>query len=104
VINPDFSCSFTGFTLVFCSLQNLINESHRINSVQASALFIELNDEQIRCSLRSKGAVDVCKIAKKFGGGGHKTASATYLPVPLEYAELLILKEVKRQLEQIETQ
>jgi oligoribonuclease NrnB/cAMP/cGMP phosphodiesterase (DHH superfamily) len=30
----------------------------------------------IKVSLRSVGAVDVAKIAKKFGGGGHKNASA----------------------------
>jgi phosphoesterase RecJ-like protein len=87
----------------YSDTENLINESHRIESVKVSALFIDFNDERIRCSLRSKGAVDVCKIAKKFNGGGHKTASATYLPVPLEYAKSLILKEVKIQLEQIET-
>lgn len=30
---------------------------------------------RIRCSLRSAGKVDVAKIAKKYGGGGHKQSS-----------------------------
>jgi uncharacterized protein len=35
---------------------------------------------EIRVSLRSDGSVDVAKIAQKFNGGGHKTASGFSLP------------------------
>jgi len=78
--------------------ENLINECHRIGVIEASALFIELEDGRIRCSLRSKGGVDVSKIAQKFGGGGHKAASGTFLPGPLENAEQLILSEMSEQM------
>jgi phosphoesterase RecJ-like protein len=74
--------------------ENLINESHRIATVRASALFVELNDGRIRCSLRSKSDLDVAKIAQKFGGGGHRMAAGTFLPGPLENAKRLILDEV----------
>ncbi len=74
--------------------ENLINECHRIGTLEAWALFVELKDGRIRCSLRSKGAVDVSKIAQKFGGGGHKVAAGTYLPGPLEDAKRLILNEM----------
>lgn len=76
--------------------ENLINECHRIGTLEAWALFVELKDGRIRCSLRSKGAVDVSKIAQKFGGGGHKVAAGTYLPGPLEDAKRLILDEMAR--------
>jgi len=33
-------------------------------------------DGAVKVSLRSNGSVDVAKIAKKFGGGGHKNAAA----------------------------
>jgi oligoribonuclease NrnB/cAMP/cGMP phosphodiesterase (DHH superfamily) len=36
---------------------------------------------RIRCSLRSTGKIDVSKIAKKYGGGGHKAASGFSFPV-----------------------
>lgn len=36
---------------------------------------------RIRCSLRSAGTVDVAKIAKKHGGGGHKESSGFSFPV-----------------------
>lgn len=36
---------------------------------------------RIRCSLRSAGKIDVAKIAKKYGGGGHKQSSGFSFPV-----------------------
>ncbi len=76
--------------------ENLINECHRIESVKLSALFVELKDGRIKCSLRSKDSIDVSKIATKFGGGGHKMAAGTFLPGPLENAKQLILKQIKQ--------
>jgi len=83
---------------VHSDTENLINESHRIGTVRASALFIELKDGRIRCSLRSRGGPDVSQIAVKFGGGGHTMAAGTFLPGPLENARQLILAEMKKQL------
>lgn len=59
--------------------ENLIDECQRIESVEAAALFTELADGGFRCSLRSKGKVDVRKIAQKYGGGGHTLASGVNL-------------------------
>ncbi len=78
--------------------ENLINECKRISSVEVAALFVQLKDGRIRCSLRSSGGVDVCKIAEKFDGGGHKMAAGTYLQGPVENAKQLILDAVSEQL------
>ncbi|MCX5646289.1 MAG: bifunctional oligoribonuclease/PAP phosphatase NrnA [Phycisphaerae bacterium] len=78
--------------------ENLVNECQRIGSVSVSALFVELKDGRIRCSLRSRDTIDVNEIARKFGGGGHKLASGTYLPAPLEHAMQLIHDEVVQRL------
>jgi len=82
----------------YSDTENLINECHRIDSVEVSALFIELKDGRIRCSLRSRGPLDVSKIAAKFGGGGHTKAAGTFLPGPLENAKKLILAEIEQRL------
>lgn len=82
----------------FEDTENLINECQRIASVRVSALFVEQKDGRIRCSLRSRGEVDVSDLAAMFGGGGHKMASGTYLPGPMANAERLILDEVTRRL------
>jgi phosphoesterase RecJ-like protein len=77
----------------YADTENLINETRRMNSVDTSVLFIELGDGRIRCSLRSKGAVDVGRIAEKFGGGGHKMAAGTFIPGPIEKAKQAIISE-----------
>ncbi len=87
--------------------ENLVNECQRISSVQVSALFVELRDGRVRCSLRSRpdmqrrcgDVVDVSEIARQFGGGGHKMASGTYLPAPIEHAMQLIFEEVAKRLD-----
>lgn len=78
--------------------ENLIDESQRIGSVQMAAMFVELADGGFRCSLRSKGKVDVQIIAKSYGGGGHKMASGVTLPGPIEKAKKMISEPVIAQL------
>jgi phosphoesterase RecJ-like protein len=83
----------------YSDTENLIDESRQIGTVEVAALFVELKDGRIRCSLRGRGAVNVCQIAQKFGGGGHKMAAGTYLPGPLQNAKQLINAEVEKQLQ-----
>ena len=78
--------------------ENLIDECQRIGTVEAAALFVELADGRIKCSLRSKGGVDVRLIAAKFGGGGHTMAAGAHLAGPMENAKGLIRAEVENQL------
>jgi phosphoesterase RecJ-like protein len=85
----------------YSDTENLINQAHRIGTVKASALFIELKDGRIRCSLRSRGPLDVSQIAAKFGGGGHKMAAGTYLPGPLENAKQLIRTEIEKRFQSV---
>lgn len=92
ITHPDFER--TGAT--YADTENLINECRRIDSVDATALFIELDDGRIRCSLRSKGALDVGEIASQFGGGGHMMAAGTFVPGPMNNARKLILTEVTK--------
>ncbi len=82
----------------YSDTENLINECNRLSTVQVSALFIELKDGRVRCSLRSRGAVDVSQVAAKFGGGGHKMAAGTYLTGPVENAKGLVLGEISKRL------
>jgi phosphoesterase RecJ-like protein len=94
ILKKDFED--TGGT--YADTENLINESRIIKTVDTTALFIELGDGRIRCSLRSKGAIDVGKIAEKFGGGGHKMAAGTFAPPPIEKAKKLIYDEISKRL------
>jgi phosphoesterase RecJ-like protein len=55
--------------------EGFINIPLQVKDVEVS-LFIKENPESgVRCSLRSKGGVNVAAIAQHFGGGGHATAA-----------------------------
>ena len=55
--------------------EGLINLPLTVRDIQAAVFFKEIDTHDYRVSMRSKGDVDVCAVAKTFGGGGHKNAS-----------------------------
>jgi len=55
--------------------EGLINLPLTVREIQAVVFFKEVDHAEYRVSLRSKGAIDVGEVAKRFGGGGHKNAS-----------------------------
>ena len=55
--------------------EGLINLPLTVKEILAVVFFKEADGNQYRISLRSKGPIDVCAVAKEFGGGGHKNAS-----------------------------
>ena len=65
--------------------EGLINLPLTVKEIQAVVFFKEIDSTHFRVSLRSKGDIDVCAVAKQFGGGGHKNASGCTVEGP--YAE-----------------
>jgi phosphoesterase RecJ-like protein len=59
----------------FEDAENFVNIPLRSRDIAVSVLVKENQEGQIRCSLRSKGQVNVSKIAQAFGGGGHVSAA-----------------------------
>jgi phosphoesterase RecJ-like protein len=55
--------------------ENFINIPLRSRDIVVSVMVKENREGQIRCSLRSKGQINVSKIARIFGGGGHVSAA-----------------------------
>ncbi len=53
----------------------IVNHALSIAEVEAVAFFKELSPSNYRISLRSKGKVNVAKVAETFGGGGHRNAA-----------------------------
>ena len=59
------------------------------------AIFVRVVNGVSRVSLRSKGQIDVSKIAAEFGGGGHFNASGcTIETLDVEKAKEIVLKEI----------
>ena len=55
--------------------ENFSNFPRMIKTVKISAVFRDIGDGFWKASLRSKGNVNVAKIAELYGGGGHKNAA-----------------------------
>jgi phosphoesterase RecJ-like protein len=45
----------------------------------------------VKVSFRSRGAVDVARLAEQFGGGGHRQASGAILATSLDEARARVL-------------
>jgi phosphoesterase RecJ-like protein len=52
-----------------------VNAPLRAREIMVSVMVKESRKGKVKCSLRSKGAIDVSKIAHDFGGGGHVNAA-----------------------------
>jgi bifunctional oligoribonuclease and PAP phosphatase NrnA len=76
--------------------EGLVNYVLSIGEVEVSAFLRELPDGRIRVSLRSKGKLDVARVAEHFGGGGHQCASGCSLDGPLNFAVDRILETLRR--------
>ena len=57
-----------------------------MDGVKVAILFRELEDGRIKVSLRSKGSLDVHRLAIEFGGGGHRNASGIVMNGSLDQA------------------
>jgi bifunctional oligoribonuclease and PAP phosphatase NrnA len=75
--------------------EGLVNYALAIGDVEAAVFFRELPDGRFRVSLRSKGRLDVSRIAEEFGGGGHACASGCSVDGPLHAAAESVLGKIR---------
>jgi phosphoesterase RecJ-like protein len=78
--------------------EGLVNYAIAISGVDVAIFLRELSNHRVRLSLRSKGDVNVARIAERFGGGGHQHASGCTLDGPLPDATEMILEVARRTL------
>ena len=74
---------------------SILNFARAIKGVEVVLLFKAISSNEVRVNLRSNGKVDVNRLAKIFGGGGHKTASGFTIKGDLRDVEARVLREVK---------
>jgi bifunctional oligoribonuclease and PAP phosphatase NrnA len=76
-------------------VEEIVNAGLQIESVQSSILLKE-KAGVVKASIRSKGDLDINRVARAFGGGGHKNASGCTVPGGLEEATQAVLAEYKK--------
>ena len=72
--------------------EGLVNYAIGIAGVEVAVFLRELSNHRVRLSIRSKGKINVARIAESFGGGGHAHASGCTFEGPLSSAEGRILE------------
>ncbi len=76
--------------------EGVVNYLISIAGVESAVFLREVADaSQFRLSIRSKGKVDVARVAEHFGGGGHRSASGCTLDGPLTAATERILRQLR---------
>jgi len=76
-----------------------VNKPLELRGVEVACLLHELEDGRIKASLRSREAVNVNAVCRRFGGGGHRLASGAKLDGPMARAQTEVDAAVLAQLE-----
>lgn len=71
------------------------DEIRAIKDVDIVVFFREKNEKLLRVSLRSKGNIDVSRIAEIYGGGGHMDVSGCIIPNSHEKMQELLARVKK---------
>jgi phosphoesterase RecJ-like protein len=80
-------------------LEGVINYARNIKGVEVGILFRKIPKlDGIKVSLRSKGKVDVSKVARRFGGGGHHNAAGCLIPGDFKDATETIINIIDSEL------
>jgi len=72
--------------------EDLVVIPQKIASIRISILIKELDDGEFKVSLRSKGRLNVSKIADRLGGGGHPNAAGIKMKGSLQQVKEEILR------------
>ena len=78
-------------------IDELVNYPRSVQTAEVSFVLREQSlDGKIRVSFRSKGRVDVNRIARSFGGGGHRAASGCTVEGTLPQVRQKVLKAARQ--------
>jgi len=73
-----------------------INYPRAIKGVEVAILFREAGAGRVKLSFRSKGRVDVSRLAASLGGGGHPNAAGVHMDGSVEEVKAKVLPAVEK--------
>jgi phosphoesterase RecJ-like protein len=76
--------------------EGLINLPLTVKEIEAVVFFKQIEGDDYRISMRSKGSIDVGMVAKEFGGGGHKNAAGCTKSGPIDELQKLFVDKIER--------
>ena len=75
--------------------EGLINLPLTVKEIQAVVFFKQVEGDQYRVSMRSKGDVDIGVVAKQFDGGGHRNAAGCTVTGALDALQKVFLEKIE---------
>jgi phosphoesterase RecJ-like protein len=75
---------------------NFVNFVRSVKGVEVAVLFRQTGSAQYKISMRSKGRVDLSRLAQSLGGGGHKNAAGGVVDGTLEETKKRVLGGVEK--------
>jgi len=79
--------------------EGFVNFPLKAKDIVVSLLLKETKDGKVRCSLRSKGMVNVAKIAQELNGGGHINAAGFKSKLDIEQTAAAALEKIAKLLD-----
>jgi phosphoesterase RecJ-like protein len=79
-------------------MEDVVNRLLTVAGVECAAIFVEINPQRTKASLRGRRGIDVRTIAEQFGGGGHTQAAGITIARPLAEAKAAILDAIENAL------
>ena len=79
--------------------EGLINLPLTVKEIQAVVFFKQIEGDEYRVSMRSKGDIDIGAVAKEFGGGGHKNAAGCTVRGAIDSLQKLFVEKIEQAIE-----
>jgi len=76
--------------------EGLINLPLTVKEIQAVVFFKQIEGDEYRVSMRSKGEIDIGAVAKEFGGGGHKNAAGCTVTGAIDALQKVFVDKIER--------
>ena len=79
--------------------EGLINLPLTVKEILAIVFFKQIEGDEYRVSMRSKGNIDIGAIAKEFGGGGHRNAAGCTVKGAIDALKKMFIEKIEAKIE-----
>jgi phosphoesterase RecJ-like protein len=79
-------------------MEGVVDYSLFLKGVEIGLLFTEKENGKTKVNLRSQNNFDISKVARMFGGGGHKNAAGCILNHSLSQAKRIVFEQIEKML------
>jgi len=79
--------------------EGLINLPLTVKEILAIVFFKQIEGDEYRVSMRSKGTIDIGGIAKEFGGGGHRNAAGCTVTGAIDALKKMFIEKIEAKIE-----